>query len=82
MENKSLILDLVEWIAQQPRPYDQVMEAWRTSCPRLSVWEDSLDLGLVARTSTAAGDTLVTVTPAGRSLLLAEGRQPTARRAS
>ena len=38
-----LILDFLEWIANKPRPYREVMAAWRTSCPKLTVWEDSID---------------------------------------
>ena len=34
-----LIRDLVSWIAERPRPYADVMDAWRTSCPRLTIWE-------------------------------------------
>ena len=34
----SLILDLLEWIGPNARPYAEVIEAWRTSCPRLPVW--------------------------------------------
>jgi hypothetical protein len=60
----SLILDLLEWLAQTDRPYEQVMSAWRTSCPRLPVWEDACDQGLVA---TVQGT--VRITPAGRTLL-------------
>ena len=37
----SLVLDLLEWIGPTPRPYSEVMEAWRTSCPRLPVWEEA-----------------------------------------
>jgi hypothetical protein len=33
----ALILDLLAWIGAEPRPYAEVMEAWRTSCPRLPV---------------------------------------------
>ena len=40
-----LVLDLVEWIARTPRPLNDVMEGWRTSCPRLPVWEDAVDRG-------------------------------------
>ena len=47
MENESLVLDLLEWIGFGSRPYDDVMEAWRTSCPRLTIWEDALDAGLI-----------------------------------
>jgi hypothetical protein len=44
-----LVLDLVEWVARQPRAYEDVMDAWRTSCPRLTIWEDAIDRGLVCR---------------------------------
>ena len=69
-----LILDLVEWVAKEPRAYADVMEAWRTSCPRLTVWEDAVDRGFVAR-ERADGATLnVVVTPAGRQFLADHGR--------
>jgi len=63
-DTEPLILDLVEWIAAGPKPYAEVMEAWRTSCPRLTIWEDAVDRGLVVR-----GGALVEITPAGRALL-------------
>ncbi|MGP8123581.1 MAG: hypothetical protein ACLP8B_24050 [Xanthobacteraceae bacterium] len=44
-----LILDLLEWIARSPRSYREVMDDWRTSCPRLTVWEDAIDRGLIVR---------------------------------
>ncbi len=40
-----LVLDLVEWIAREPRLYAEVIETWRTSCPRLTIWEDAVDRG-------------------------------------
>jgi D-3-phosphoglycerate dehydrogenase len=45
---EALILDLLQWLASGERTYDEVMEAWRTSCPRLTVWEDANDRGLIA----------------------------------
>ena len=51
----ALVLDLVEWIAREPRPYAEVIETWRTSCPRLTIWEDAVDRGYVARRPTAQG---------------------------
>ena len=75
-ENKALVLDLVEWIARQPRPYGEVMEAWQTSCPRLPVWEDTLDLGLVACERQGSAGVIVRLTPAGRTFL--ESERPTA----
>ena len=47
----ALILDLLEWIGPKPRAYAEVMEAWRTSCPRLPVWEEANARGFVAAES-------------------------------
>jgi len=66
-----LILDLLEWLAPAPRAYAEVMEAWKTSCPRLTVWEDAVDAGLVAR-----GPDGVEVTDLGLRRLGAAGRRP------
>ena len=63
LENKALILDLVEWIARKPRPYFDVMEAWRTSCPRLPNWEEAVAQKLVVRESGGAAGAMVRVTP-------------------
>jgi hypothetical protein len=40
---ENLILDLLEWLGTSPRPYAEVLDAWRTSCPRLPVWEEAND---------------------------------------
>jgi hypothetical protein len=69
----ALVLDFVEWVAARPRAYAEVMEAWRTSCPRLTIWEDSVDQGLVAR-ERRNGVAMVTVTALGRRLLANGGR--------
>ncbi|MBC8338025.1 MAG: hypothetical protein ISR51_00925 [Rhodospirillales bacterium] len=74
-DTEALILDLVEWIARRPRAYSDVMEAWRTSCPRLPVWEDSVDRGLVARVREKDG-AVVTVTATGLALLEKKNRRP------
>ena len=68
-----LMLDLVEWVAASNRPYAEVIDAWRTSCPRLTVWEDCVDGGYVRRIQ-RQGKPMVSVTDAGRSLLAAHGR--------
>jgi hypothetical protein len=44
-----LVFDLLQWLAISPRPYAEVMDVWRTSCPRLTIWEDAVDLGFVVR---------------------------------
>lgn len=69
VETEALILDLVEWIAQTPRPYGEVMDAWRTSCPRLPVWETACDRHYVQRTHGA-----VQVTAEGLARLKRAGR--------
>ena len=63
-----LILDLLEWVAGRDRSYEEVMDAWRTSCPRLPVWEEANDRGLIV-TERVNGQSLVRVTPAGLPLL-------------
>jgi hypothetical protein len=64
-----LVLDLVEWIAREPRLYAEVIEIWRTSCPRLTIWEDAIDHGYVARQPFAGAGVRVTVTEHGENLL-------------
>jgi hypothetical protein len=79
VNNKSLVLDLVEWIARQSRSYVEVMGAWRTSCPRLPIWEDVQDLGFVQFQYRAGQSALVSVTDAGQAFLTSEGRIAQAR---
>jgi D-3-phosphoglycerate dehydrogenase len=67
---EALILDLLEWLAQGEKPYEEVMNAWRTSCPRLPVWEDATDRGLVVQLETK-GRSVVRITPSGLAILAA-----------
>jgi len=60
----SLILDLLEWIGPNARLYTEVIEAWRTSCPRLPVWEEANERGLIV-SHVASGRETVSVTPIG-----------------
>jgi hypothetical protein len=64
-----LVLDLVEWIAREPRLYSEVIETWRTSCPRLTIWEDAVDRGYVARESVAGIGVRVAITAGGEKFL-------------
>jgi hypothetical protein len=43
----ALTLQMLTWLATRPRTYGETMEAWRTSCPRLSIWEDAVGDRLV-----------------------------------
>jgi hypothetical protein len=67
-----LMIEFLSWVSMRRRSYAETMEAWRSSCPRLSVWEDAIADGLIG----IAGETLqqseVTLTPRGKSVLDAE----------
>ena len=65
---EALILDLLEFVAVRERTYEEVLDAWRTSCPRLPVWEEANERGLL-RTERIEGHRVVRVTDAGRELL-------------
>ena len=39
--HESLTLQLLEWVAEKPRTRAELMDAWKTTCPRLSIWEDA-----------------------------------------
>jgi hypothetical protein len=66
---ETLILDLLEWVAHDERTYRETMEAWRTSCPKLPVWEDANDRGLLDVVP-AKGRVIIRVSAAGQALLM------------
>lgn len=74
MENEALVLDLVQWVAKEPRTYAEVMDAWRTSCPRLPIWEDAVDHGFLVEARTDTHGSIVRVTAAGEDFLRSRGR--------
>jgi hypothetical protein len=65
----ALILDLLEWIGPKPRAYSEVIEAWRTSCPRLPVWEEANARGFIERQHVPGSESMVSVTALGRDFL-------------
>ena len=71
---EALILDLLEWVQGREKTYEEVLEAWRTSCPRLPVWEDASDRGLIA-IEQVNGRAVVRVTASGAALLAGRGRR-------
>ena len=71
---ESLILDLLEWVIKEERTYDEVIDVWRTSCPRLPVWEDATDRSLVA-TEIVNGRCIVKATASGMARLERAGRR-------
>ena len=59
----ALIFDFVEWVAKEPRSYAEALDAWRTSCPRLTVWEEATNKQLVRREAKRDRDVYIVVTP-------------------
>jgi hypothetical protein len=73
---ENLILDLLECVATSERSYEEVMDAWRTSCPRLPVWEETNERRLVVREE-VNGRCIVRITSSGLALL--QQRRPSPR---
>ena len=66
----SLLLDLLEWIGPNPRPYAETLEAWRTSCPRFPVWEEANDRKFIVRhRAPGGGGALVSLSEMGKDYL-------------
>jgi hypothetical protein len=64
-----LLLDLLEWVGPTPRPYAEVMDAWRTSCPRLPVWEVANERGFLERSREPGSGAVIAVSSCGRQFL-------------
>ncbi|WP_087689018.1 3-phosphoglycerate dehydrogenase [Pandoraea sp. PE-S2R-1] len=69
-----LILDLLEWIGPAGKPYAEIMEAWRTSCPRLPVWEEANARGYLIRIHTPGGVAEIALSAAGLAYIAAAHR--------
>ena len=65
-----LMREFLTWVATRPRSYEEAMDAWRSTCPRHSVWEDALIDGLIAVESSRSHDlSQVSLTVKGRAVL-------------
>lgn len=72
-----LTVQFLAWIADRPRTYADVMEAWRSTCPRITIWEDAVSDGLVG--SQGDGTPIVGLTPDGRAVLDRQSRSTVSR---
>lgn len=63
------MLEFLGWVASRPRTYAEAMEAWRSHCPRHTVWEDALIGGLIRIERDGTGQSMVTLAPQGRAQL-------------
>lgn len=78
--NSALTIQLLEWIADRPRTYAETLDAWRTSCPRLSIWEDALAAGLIDTDKSPARFLLLS--PEGSAMLMTHWRESNSRKAA
>lgn len=69
MSDVALTHALLEWIASRPRSYEETIEAWKTSCPHLSIWDDAVTDGLVTIERDRDAGSRVTLSQSGRALL-------------
>lgn len=65
--HESLTLQLLEWIAQGSHSYLDALDTWKSSCPRLTIWEDACAAGLIDCTPGRSG--VVSLTGKGRKQL-------------
>ena len=67
----ALMMQFLDWVAGGDRTYADAMDAWRTSCPRLTIWEDALGDGLIeVAAGSSRSDAIVRITPRGERLLV------------
>jgi len=71
----ALIIDLLEWIGARPRPYAEVLDAWRTSCPRLPVWEEANARGYLEHRHQEGCAAMVSLSVHGQAHLARRGKQ-------
>jgi hypothetical protein len=70
---QALILQFLVWVAEAPRTYADA-EAWRRSCPHLTIWEDAIGDGLVRLDGGGSmQESRLSLTERGRSLLTEPG---------
>jgi hypothetical protein len=65
-----LMLEFLSWISSRRRTYAEAMNAWQTTCPRHTIWEDAIIGGLVQMSRAETVDEPeVTLTPRGKAYL-------------
>jgi len=64
-----IMIQFLQWVADRPRRREDVMDAWRSSCPRFPVWEDARAEGLIRQCGGQHGEHRVELTERGRTAL-------------
>lgn len=73
-----IMIQFLQWISDRPRSREDVLEAWRSSCPRFPVWEDARADGLIRQRGGERGEHRVELTGRGRAALRQAGISPAA----
>jgi hypothetical protein len=80
MTQLALTLEFLLWVADRPRSYGETMEAWRTNCPRMPIWENAVSEGLVRlEAGGSMRERKVVLTLQGRAFLASGQGAPSAR---
>jgi hypothetical protein len=65
-----LTLEFLTWVASRPRTHAEAMEAWASTCPRNSVWDDALIDSLIqVESADTMSHSKMILTPRGRAVL-------------
>jgi hypothetical protein len=67
-----IMIQFLDWVAARPRTREDVLDAWRSSCPRMPVWEDARADGYVRQFDGEKGEHRVELTARGRAVLAAD----------
>jgi hypothetical protein len=71
-----LMLEFLSWISSRRRTYAETMNAWQSTCPRHTIWEDAMIDGYIqVNRSETLRDPEVTLTANGRALLNGKNSQ-------
>ena len=67
----TLVLELLDWLAREPRTHRETIEIWGSHCPRITPWEDAQESGLVqvTRNRETNGRVAVVLTRRGQAAL-------------
>jgi hypothetical protein len=65
-----LMIEFLTWVSDRHRLFDEAAEAWRSSCPRQTIWEDAFIDGLIEiKNGSTQVQCEVTLTSRGRAVL-------------
>jgi hypothetical protein len=73
-QNAALTRALLEWITSAPRTYCELIDTWRSTCPRHTILEDAEIAGLIRHDGRSGG--VVRLTPAGARMLAERNVSP------